>query len=514
MASREMLSPEGRESCKASAEPDAIRDMEKVMHKTMIIRHTTRCGLLLAVCISMLSIAPKSRAGPQQIAAPAGTAAADQAFREVAASNYAGAIRDFQKALAADPMNSDWRKALGFADLAAGFPEDAAAEFKQVYAKHPEDFGLALQLGYVSLQLHRNEEAEKYFQIVAQGAGPELSATARKELAALQASQLSDRKQRGYDLLAQHRDNDAIQVFEAVHGDDPSDVSVVLQLGYLYAAAGRAAEARKMFSSAEVDADPKIAAQGAAGLATLRRDTKPWFATFYAAPFYQSRFSNEINPANAELGWRPSRYFEPYLGVRFNRDVRSQAGTLPQIYSDNSVVFSVGVQSNLANTGIVVYAEAGTAVHLTSERPRARSDYRVGAVWSRAWGTELFSPAAAGRSVSLTGSAYADAGFYSRYDRNVIGNVQLREGIDLPTSRVLPMQLLAGVNLVKDSNGDFYNNIVEVGPVLRIAPLRHVPSLAIEAQYMRGFYYIHDPTNPYGPRYGDFRLFLIWSKMF
>ena len=76
------------------------------------------------------------------------------------------------------------------------------------------------------------------------------------------------------------------------------------------------------------------------------------------------------------------------------------------------------------------------------------------------------------------------------------------------------MQLLAAVNLVKDSNGNFYNNIVEAGPVLRVAPLRHAPSLWLEAQYLRGFYTIHDPANPYGPRYGDFRIFLIWSRNF
>jgi hypothetical protein len=81
-------------------------------------------------------------------------------------------------------------------------------------------------------------------------------------------------------------------------------------------------------------------------------------------------------------------------------------------------------------------------------------------------------------------------------------------------TQALPMELLAATNLVKDSNGNFYNNIVEVGPLLRVAPLRHMPSLTMEAQYLRGFYFTHDATNPYGPRYGDVRIFLIWSKTF
>ena len=67
---------------------------------------------------------------------------------------------------------------------------------------------------------------------------------------------------------------------------------------------------------------------------------------------------------------------------------------------------------------------------------------------------------------------------------------------------------------MKDSNGNFYNNVFEVGPILRIAPLRHLTSLSFETQYLRGFYFVHDPANPYHPRYDDLRLFLIWSKTF
>jgi hypothetical protein len=200
--------------------------------------------------------------------------------------------------------------------------------------------------------------------------------------------------------------------------------------------------------------------------------------------------------------------------LRFNRDVRSVAGSLPIIYSDNTATVSIGVQSNIAHTGAVIYAEAGTAVNLIGQAPLAASDYRVGMVWSRDWGTGLFATREGGRSVSLTGRAYVDGGFYTRYDRDFIGNIQLREGIDLPIVRAMPTQLLAATNLIKDSNGTFYNNVVEVGPVFRMAPSRHLPSLSFEVQYFRGFYDVHDPGNPYGPRYGDIRIFLIWSKTF
>lgn len=481
----------------------------------MILRQATRFGLILAVCVGLLPVLPKTHAAPQQMAdASLRAETADRAYSELAAKNYTAAIRDFTEALAANPSNASWRKDLGFAYLAAGLPEAAVAEFAAVYSQHPDDFGVALQLGYLTQQLQRYADARKYFEEVARNAGPELSIPAQKALANLQASQFRDRRQKGYELLIQRRSDEAIQVFESVHNDDPSDVNVTLQLGYLYAGAGRPTEAGKMFTEAAKSTDPRIVAQAKAGLEEVHRETKLWFASIYAAPFYQSRFSNEINPVSAKIGLKPSWYFQPYIGLRFNRDVRSLAGTLPQIFSDNYAVVSLGVQGVIAHTGLVVYAEAGTAVNLIGARPSAASDYRVGAVWFRSWGTGLYASGNSDRSFSPTGSVYSDGGFYSRYHHNVIGNVQLREGINLPGARVLPVQLLAASNVVKDTNGNFYNNVIEVGPVLRIAPVRHLTSLSFEGQYLRGFYYTHDPTNPYHPRYGDFRIFLIWSKTF
>ena len=390
------------------------------------IRHI---GLALAVCLGLLPVLPKGFAEPPQAGAASATEAAGRAYGELAAKHYDDAIQEFQRALAADPANTIWRKDLAFTYLAAGLAESAVAEFARVYADHPEDTGVALQLGY------------------------------------------------------------------------------------LYAAAGKGKEAREMFIAARQDADPKLAAQAKAALNEVSRDSRPWFASVYAAPFYQSRFSNQVNPLTAKIGLKPSPYFQPYVGLRFSRDVRSRSGTLPQIFSDNSAVVSGGVQSSLRNTGAMIYGEAGTALSLTGER-RAVPDYRAGISWFKPWGSGLMRDERSRPAISWTGSLYADAAFYSRYNRNVIAFLQLREGITLPTTRVLPAQILVAINLVKDSRAYFYNNVVEAGPALRIAPVHQWPALSVEAQYLRGFYMTHDSANPYGPRYGDFRIFLIWSKTF
>jgi len=476
-------------------------------------RKAKRLMLALCVCTISLIAAPKGFAAAQQDDGSPGNAAAEKAYREVAAKDYAAAVLDFRKALAADPVNLGWQNDLAYASLSAGALEDAAAEFERALTVDPKNFGAALQLGYIFEQLHRTGAATKYFEIAARSPDESLAGQARAALADLRTSDLQSRKQKGYDLLAANRSAEAIPIFESVHTDDPSDAATILQLGYLYSAARKSDKAEVMFTEASASPDPAIAVQAKAGLQQVHHQAKRWFASIYAAPFYQSRFSNEVNPTNAKIGFQPSRYFQPYVGLRFSRDIRSRSGTLPQIYSDNSAVFSVGVQSALAKTGAVIYAEAGTAVNLVGTGPTAPADYRAGLLWFRSWGASLVpSPNPAG-ATRWMGSAYADGGYYSRYNRNAIGSAQLREGIRLAAQRV-PMALLGALNLVKDSNGNFYNNVVEVGPMLRVAPLRSAPSLVLEAEYVRGFYTVHDPVNPYGPRYGDFRLSLVWSKDF
>ena len=446
-----------------------------------------------------------------------GQEAAERAYQELAAKDYTLAIQDFQKALAADPSNSQWRTDLGYTQVAAGSPRDARLEFEIVYREHPQDLGIALELGYLSQQMHEESAAEDYFKAAAASTDATIAQQAQAALTKLQASQEQERKQRAYDLLAQGRRAEALKLFERVHEADPSDAPTNLQMGYLYDTLGDLPKAREMFEAERGNQNPQVAAQATSALAEINRQSKWWWGNVYAAPFYQSRFSNEVNPVSAKIGLQTSPYLQPYIGLRIARDIRSVSGDLPVIFSDNAAVFALGLQSSILGHGTNLYAEAGTAISLMSQPTQGRAvpDYRVGFTWFQPWGVGLtqaseISP----HRFSLTGSGYGDVGFYSRYDHNVIGYLQLREGVNLPTAHTFPVQVLAALNLVKDSNRDFYNNVVEVGPTVRFAPFRRLTTLYFEAQYLHGFYTVHDPTNPYGPRYGEFLFFLVWSKYF
>jgi tetratricopeptide (TPR) repeat protein len=461
-------------------------------------------------------LAPARALAGQSTEVP-GLAAANDAYHQMSMKQYKAAILEFRKALAGDPSNADWRKGLAYAELAASSPQDAASDFERVYRDHPEQLRIALELGYVYLQLHDNGRAEKYFAAAASSVDPEISQPARLALQNLRDSEMQARKQRAYDLLGQGDPKAALNLFEQVHAADPRDSAITMQLGYLYQSEGKFAKAREMFESERYGPDPQVNSKAASALEEVNRQSAWWFGSAYAAPFYESRFANQINPMNFKVGLRTSRYLQPYLGMRFTRDIRSTNGTLPVIYSDNSDVFSVGLQSPVLGHGTNLYAEAGTAVSLMG-RPvqgRAVPDYRAGITWYKPWETSLAEAAREkSHSFSPTGSAYSDISYYSRYDRNVIGYLQIRQGVNLPTAHLLPIQILAAINVVRDSNGDFYNNVVEGGPGVRLAPFRRLLNLQFEVDYLRGFYTAHDPSNPYGSHYGDFRVFLIWSKDF
>ncbi len=448
-----------------------------------------------------------------------GFSPAQRAYQELAGKNYSAAVHLFLKALEADPGNTSLRKDLAYLYVRQGSWLSAAGQFEVIHRAHPEDLATALQLGFLYNRMKRDDLSAEYFKAAAQSQDPKISESARQALKNLRDDTIRARKEQGYELLRQNRRSEAIPVFEEVYRQDPHDDSTMMQLGYLYDAEEQKKKAESMFRAAAASTDPKLAEQARTALRTMHGIESAWFGSLYFAPFYASRFGNEINSLNAKVGLRPSQYFQPYIGLRLTRDTRSQTGRLPVIFSDNTAVLSLGIQSQPFGPTAVVYAEAGTALSLLGDPQHGRAipDYRAGISWFRPWGLGLTRAAReTSRRAALFGEAYSDVAYYSRYGQNVIGYLQLKEGLTLPQKRISPLQVFAAVNLIKDSKSDFYNNIVEFGPGLRFVPLKKLPMLQVQAQYLRGSYMTEGRRirNSYGPNYNDYRFFLIWAKYF
>ena len=446
-----------------------------------------------------------------------GSQLADRAYQELTARNYQGAIDNFNAALFANPSNSRWRKDLGYAYKTSDQVSLAIREFKVVYRDNPQEFVMALELGYLSERSHDDGAAEMYYRQATASPDENVSKPAKVALAYLQTAQAWTRKKQAFDVLAANRRSEATSLFEELHEADPADGATTLQLGYIYLDAGNTQKARQMFVAGRANQDPEIASRAKLGLSELDRRTARWFTSMYAASSYQSRFSNETNQLHAKSGVRVW-FLEPYVGMRFSRDTRSKAGILPEVYSDNSAIVGGGLQSRIPASGVTLYAEAGAAFDMLAPSiwKHPKQDYRGGANWFVEWGDSIQETARNNSSgFSMIGSGYSDVSYYTRYNHNVIGYLQFRQGINLPTSKFVPIQILAAVNGVKDYKKAFYNNIVEVAPVIRIAPIRPLPDFQIEAQYVRGYYALrNDGTNPYGPDYKDFRITLTWGTAF
>jgi len=442
---------------------------------------------------------------------------AQQAYDQLSKKNYAAAIELFRKALEDGADNVSWRKDLGYTYMQQGSLSSAAAEFETIQKGHPDDLNNTLELGFLYYQMARNDLAKKEFELAAKSPDPAISTRAAKALENIRADEQWKLRDQGYWLLQKGHRSEAISSFEEAYRQNMQDYAAAMQLGYLYQEEGQNDKARQIFRAATDSPDPKVASQALSALRSINGVHGLWFSSIYFAPFYASRFGDEINPIDAKVGIRPSRYFQPYIGLRMNRDTRSETGRLPIIFADDTAVLALGVQSQPFGPDSAIYAEAGTAMSLLYKPPggRAIPDYRVGMDWFRAWGLSL---AEASRQISgkmaLFGEGYFDAAFYSRYGDNIIGYMQAKEGLTLPWKRPLPFQAFAAVNVVKDSQGDFYNNIIEIGPGFRFAPFRRMPAIQIQAQYLRGYYTMKGRriVNPYGPSYDDCRIFVVWQR--
>jgi len=77
------------------------------------------------------------------------------------------------------------------------------------------------------------------------------------------------------------------------------------------------------------------------------------------------------------------------------------------------------------------------------------------------------------------------------------------------------LSVYAPLNAFKDTNRDFFNNVVEIGAGLELQPSTKV-NLKIRAEYLRGTYMgiTGRDANPYGPHYDDVRVTLSYSGHF
>jgi hypothetical protein len=195
-------------------------------------------------------------------------------------------------------------------------------------------------------------------------------------------------------------------------------------------------------------------------------------------------------------------------------DARSSGGLAPVIFSDNALITGIGLKAS-PFTGFQVTIQEGLSVDLIERGGRAstRGDFRAVALYGNGYyaaysrHTDLRFPC------SPFADLYSSLGYYSRYT-NTIGYVQARAGVrPLEVNRTVVDLYLRG-GMVRDSEKEFYNNILEGALGVRLTP-NVTWGLYLLGEFQRGYYWeVGGPAPPYDRYFDGFRLFLILDRTF
>lgn len=438
------------------------------------------------------------------------------AYSSIREKRLREAAEHLDKAVSEEPGDMRARMDLAYVRQSLGQTDAAAEQFRVVWSREGEFQEQARQAlkalkGEPREGAARNRPLEEGYEALR--LGDRALARSRFEAAlAQEPGRVEVRRQLGYLSLAEGDLASAAASFETARRADPGDYVSALQLGYIYESLRNKAKAEESFEHAAKSPDPKIRESAEAALKNLRVKRKLLYLDLYASPFYTARFANRIAFLEAQLGVAPSADspVRLYLGGRYIQDSRSRSGIQPQIYSDNAALLGFGVRLQPKGWNTSLNAETNIAYNLTRgpDHPeKSEADYRVILSDYRYWDW----PRARRLFVDLGGSV----GYFSRYRDNVIGLLQLRQGVKLVDDGRARFSFYVPVNVIKDRNDDFFNNLVEVGGGIELQPTIK-ENIRLRAEALRGVYFGIEgrDRNPYGPNYEDFRLMLVYTKRF
>ena len=327
-------------------------------------------------------------------------------------------------------------------------------------------------------------------------------------------SNLLAHKQLGTIYLSVSRKEDALQEFLAAQNISASDTTA-LQIAYLYDDLGRKEDAYNQFKLLRLSNDPDIREKARVATAVfssfLCSQGFPWWGKVYSASYYESRFENTILSGALFAGryLTNDRKVSAFGTVSITRDTRSTGGTLPAIFSDNVMLFGVGLRAQ-PFTGMIFDAQVGGGYDLI-ERPgidRFQEDFRTVLSYGNGWFPELQFPERLRFPFKPFADGYFSAGYYSRY-KNSIVYLQARAGFRVAAYYYTALDIYIRGDLVGDTQREYYNNIAEGSAGIRFIPY-HPIGVSVLAEFHRGVYW--DANSNFAPAnrtYNTFRLFLI-----
>jgi hypothetical protein len=250
-----------------------------------------------------------------------------------------------------------------------------------------------------------------------------------------------------------------------------------------------------------------------------------WWSRGYGAGFYDTRWNGWFIQGYYQHGYdllenKPPRYLSAYAIGWLAADTRSTgSGPAPSIISDNVFVAAVGLRFR-PETWFWIDAQEGIGIDLVERQDQnsVRNDFRLLATAGNGIYPDLNVHDDLQFPFTLFADFYASGGYYSRYE-NVIAYAQGRVGGRAAEMSRGFIDAYLRLDLVFDTEHEFYNNLVEIGPGFRLTP--NVDwGLFVMLEYRRGWYIDVTAESEaarslvYDDAYNSVRFFLVFDRDF
>ena len=363
----------------------------------------------------------------------------------------------------------------------------------------PDNLTIQLEAGYAALAVKDNVAARRAF-------------TAAVRIA---PGRVRLWKQLGYIDINLKDTDAAIDAFEHASRLAPNDQTLLLQLAYLQDQKGARRSAAELFHKVMYGSDREKAKIGCEAYSNLRGLPEkvlpePWFGEFTATPEYLNHDSLGVMSSTVRIGqhFGSDTYIDVYGLGRLNADTKSgMTSTGTQLFQDNYGELGFGIRAKpLADLPVVLYVESGAAYDLVDQnRNRWRGDFRAVAAYYDEWNMGLDCSSGGHFKLRPVADAYADAGYYSRYD-NFLTSARVRPGLRMFETDTSAIDLYGIASVNWDSKGVASNRFFEVG--MGVAFRLYEPTrLVLRLEGARKF-----ATN--APDYTDLRALLEYSLDF
>ncbi|NWF84174.1 MAG: tetratricopeptide repeat protein [Bryobacteraceae bacterium] len=311
---------------------------------------------------------------------------------------------------------------------------------------------------------------------------------------------------------------DAYRYYREVVSQEPGDFEAIYQLGVVSNLLGKDREAADWFRAARAAPDPLIASRSREAYAKLWPAFQRFRVTAWAIPFFSSRWRNAFLYGQGRAEWRPtSRQIWLYGSYRVIGDtgvsgqVLPAGGGVPPALSERTMILGGGVLWKVTYR-LSFWGEAGEAyryANVPGITARFKPDYRGGFSYLKGWGRLMGSPRRGWFS-----EASLDGFYVSRFNNDMLLYSQARGGYTFaPLAGGAQVQILTSFNFTRDRNGEYWGNVVEAGPGIRIRFAGLPPGMSLRADFLRGAH-LDNSRNPLSPNYWDLRAGVWYAQVF